>query len=507
VRPSLLGPAGLALAAVLTLGAVAPLDVSGSNLAAMALFAGIAAVASATQAVRSPASRWLFATVPVAVVAARLAIAPGEAVEPTAWMLLAVLAGIGAAQGTRGEEHLAWVLAAVVAISGGRGLFEAFRGSRPAEAGAVGGFLILTLPAAAAWALGKRGRSRAVGLAAAAVGAAGLLATRSVPAVAALALALALAGLRGRIAPRTLTLGAAALGIAVFGLAVAKPDVVGAGSARAAFEIARDHPLAGVGPGGLAEAFPRYRRAGDDESRHAFNLPAELAAEWGVPVGLTLSALFFWLFIGPAMRRGEGPFTLGAGLTAGVAAFALHNLAGMTAFLPSLLVPAAVCRGLVARPVATHEPATPLARTAWIALSLALAWVAVGSGWARDALSEARDAASSGDHPTALRLALRASSLAPWDADPPLFTAGARMAAGSSAAAAIQDADRAVERAPSRASARFVRAGVRSAAGDATGAYADLVEASRLYPLRAEYASQRDALAAALGKAGEAAPR
>jgi hypothetical protein len=52
-----------------------------------------------------------------------------------------------------------------------------------------------------------------------------------------------------------------------------------------------------------------------------------------------------------------------------------------------------------------------------------------------------------------------------------------------------------------------VRASARSAAGDATGAYADLFEASKLYPLRAEYASQRDALATALGKAGEAAPR
>jgi hypothetical protein len=506
VRHSLLGPAGLALAAVLALCVVAPLDDGGSGLAAVGLLAGLAAVVSAPKAAGSPASRWLLASVPVAVVAARIAIAPGEAVEPAAWMLLAALAGIGAAHAAGGEELFGWVFAAVVAIAGGRGLFEALRGAQSAGAGALGGFLILTLPAAGAWALGKRGRIRGVGLVAAALGAAGLLATRSVPALGALGLALALVGLRGRIAPRTLVLGAATLGIAAFGLAVAKPDVIRAGSARAAFEIARDHPLAGVGPGGFAEAFPQYRRAGDDESRHAFNLPAELAAEWGVPAGLALSALFFWLFVGPTMRRGEVPLALSTGLTAGVAAFALHNLAGMTAFLPSLLVPAAVCRGLLARPVA-HERATPLARTAWIALSLALAFVAVGSGWARDALSEARDAASSGDHAAALRLALRASTLAPWDADPPLFAAGARMAEGSSAAAAIQDADRAVERAPLRASARSVRASVRSAAGDATGAYADLVEASKLYPLRVEYASQRDALAAALRQAGEAAPR
>jgi hypothetical protein len=171
-----------------------------------------------------------------------------------------------------------------------------------------------------------------------------------------------------------------------------------------------------------------------------------------------------------------------------------------------VLVVAAVCRGLLVRPVA-RERATPFARAAWVALALAIAVLSAGSGLARDALAFARDAAASGDHETALRLALRAKSLAPWDADSPLFAAGARMATGSAAPAALEDAERAVDRAPSRANARAVRASVRTAAGDPTGAYADMVEASRLYPLRVEYASQRDALAAALAKASEAAPR
>jgi hypothetical protein len=471
----------------------------------MAVLVGIAALASAATAAGSPASRWLLAAVPVAVVAARTAIAPGEAVEPASWMLLAALAGIAAAHAADHEEPFAWVLGALVALSGGRALFEAFRGSRLPEAGALDGFLVLTLPAAAAWALGSSGRRRAFGLAAGGLGAAGLVATRSVPALGALACALALVGMRRRLAPRTLAVGAAAIGIAVLCLAFARPDAR-AGAVRAAFEIAAEHPLAGVGPGGFAEAFPQYRRAGDDESRHAGNLPAQLAAEWGVPVGLTLSALFFWLFVGPVVRRGGDAWTLRSGLTVGLAAFALHNLAGFTAFLPPLLVSAAVCRGLLA-PRVTRDRATPPARVAWIAVSLALTLVAVGSGWAREALSEARDAAAAGDPAEALRLAVRASTLAPWDADSPLFAAGARMASGSSAAAALQDADRAVERAPARASARAVRARARSAAGDATGAYADLVEASKLYPLRTEYASQRDALAAALANNGQDGPR
>jgi hypothetical protein len=518
VKQSPLGPAGLALAAVLTLCVVVPPEAHGSGAAAMAVFVGIAAVASAATAAGSAASRWLLAAVPVAIVAARTAIAPGEAVEPASWMLLAALAGIAAAHAADHEEPFAWALGALVALSGGRALFDAFRGSPLAEAGATDGFLVLALPAAAAWALGSSGRRRAFGFAAAALGAAGLVATRSLPAFGALACALGLVGMRRRVAPRALVVGATALGIALFGLAIAKPDAVfatsrdgdsghlHAGGARAAFEIAREHPIAGVGPGGFAEAFPQYRRAGDDESRHAGDLPAQLAAEWGVPVGLTLSALFFWLFVGPAVRGGGDAWTLKTGLAVGLAAFALHNLAGFTAFLPSLLVCAAVCRGLLAPSVA-RDRATPALRAAWIAVSLVLALVAVGSGWAREALSGAHAAAAAGDPAVALRLALRASTLAPWDADPPLFAAGARMASGSSAAEALQDADRAVESAPARASARAVRARARSAAGDATGAYADLVEASRLYPLRTEYASQRDALAAALRSTGQAVPR
>ena len=81
------------------------------------------------------------------------------------------------------------------------------------------------------------------------------------------------------------------------------------------------------------------------------------------------------------------------------------------------------------------------------------------------------------------------------------------MAAGAGADAALEDAERAVRRAPSRAAARMVRARVRTAVGDLTGAYADAAEAQRLYPLHPDYAAGRDALAAALEKASEAAPR
>ena len=542
-RP-LLGPAGLALAAVLVLCVVAPPEVRGAALAAIALFV----VGAAAAAFRPSASLWVVASVPLVLVATRTAIAPGEAVEPAACLLLAAVAGIGAAHLSERAETLAPLFAALLTFASGRALYETFWGltaaadrlreavpagdalavlnrleqGRPyggfSTPAALGCFLIVTLPAIAAWAFGKRGAARALGLGAVAFGGAGLVATRSVSAMAALACALALAGLRGRVAPRLVALSAGALGLAIVGAALLRPDAVfapsredspwrlRAGNVRVALEIAHDHPLAGVGPGGFAEAFPQYRRAGDNESRHAHDLPAELVAEWGVPVGLLLSALFFWVFLGPVLGGLGSPHTLTSGLAVGLAAFAIHNVADFTAFLPSLLVFAAVCRGLLV-PSVPAARAIPVARAAWAALVLAIAVVAASSGLARDALFDAREAAASGDHQVALQFAMRAARLAPWDADPPQFAAEARMASGAGADAALRDAERAVLRAPSRAAARMVRARARTAVGDLGGAYADAAEAQRLYPLHTDYEARRDALASALEKAGEAAPR
>jgi len=48
--------------------------------------------------------------------------------------------------------------------------------------------------------------------------------------------------------------------------------------------------------------------------------------------------------------------------------------------------------------------------------------------------------------------------------------------------------------APHKPAARELRATVRSALGDYAGAYADFAEASRLYPMKKEYALNRDTL-------------
>ena len=544
-----LGPAGLALAAVLAWGVLAPPEVRGSGLAAVALFVAVAAIATGAPAAGTPASVWLFAAIPAALVVCRAAVAPGQTAEPLAALFLAAIAGLAAMAAAVPTDRLAWLYGALVAFAGGRAVYEGVfglaawavqvRASEPNGLGsavlnrleqgrAYGGFttpaalgclLAMTIPAVASWSLGRRGAARAAGVAAAAVGAGGLVATRSVSAMAALAGAAGLAALRGRVAPRLFAVIFSALALAVIFAGVTRPDAVfapsrqdspwrlRAGNVRIALEIARDHPLVGVGPGGYAEAFPQYRREGDNESRHAHDLPAELVAEWGVPVGLALSAVFLWIFLSPVVFGTGDARTLSSGLAVGLAAFALHNLVDFTAFLPSLLVVAAVSRGLIV----TAAPAPGVAvrhRAAWVALALAVAGICAASGLSRDALFDAREAAAQGDHARARTLAGRARRLAPWEADPSMIEAEAQMDSGSNEPArALADADRAVRLAPSRASARWLRARARTAAGDATGAYADLVEAARLYPTHTEYATQASALADALRKASEAAPR
>lgn len=544
-----MGAAGLALAAVLLLCAIAPPEIRGVSLAAVAAFIAITAFASSESSAGSLASRWVFAAVPLTLVAIRMALAPGEAVEPAACLLLAAFAGIAAAGGKDNNELFAKLFAVLVALTGGRALYETFFGlaaaaaqareSAPGYAGvailnrleqgrpyagfvtpaALGCFFILTIPPVVAWALGKRGSLRALGLAAGALGASGLVATRSVSAMAALACALALASLHGRVAVRIFASATVVIALAVVGAGVMRKDAVfaptradspwrlRAGNVRIAMAIAADHPLAGVGPGGYAEAFPQYRREGDNESRHAHDLPAELMAEWGLPVGLVLSGMFFWLFVAPVVLKAGEPRTFYSGLTIGTAAFAFHNLADFTAFLPSLLILAAVSRGLLSKRGASAA-AGPTARAAWVALAVGVAVVAALSGLSREELYVARLAASGGEQASSIDSAAIAGRLAPWDADPPQFVAEARMTQGAAEpGAALEAADRAVRLAPARAATRFTRARARAAVGDSAGACADLVEAARLYPLRAEYATQANALAASLRKAGEAAPR
>ncbi len=388
---------------------------------------------------------------------------------------------------------------------------------------ALAGFLGLTVPMLAGAAIAGRGRLRfALGFATI-IGLAGILATRSVTGAGALLGALVLAVIAGRqsSARRLLSLGIAILGLVLVaaiawrGLAALDlessrgPLRLRAANAGVALEMIADHPWAGVGVGGFAEAYPRYRGPGDNETRHAHNLPLELVAELGLPVGLLAVLAFFFVFLGPLVGWCTARSPLEHGAAIGLGAFALHSLGDFTAHLPSVLWTAAIVRGSMFAPPPDDPfdefPRASRSLRAWWALPrFAVVLVAVTvisvAGRASEALEQARHAARSGDLQGAAHAAARAARWAPWSAEGPILLAEIALSTPDSAAQidvelrelAFGAATRAVALAPDRAYARYLRARARLGRSDLPGAYTDAREAARLYPMRRPYAEFRD---------------
>lgn len=535
-RASIVPPALLGVLALL------PPETRGESLAGcaalIALLVLLVLPARAGAERVAPLLLLLLAAFPLALVAA----APGAVVEPMAVVFLAVAAGIGTALlpsewrqrfplprlmaglgaivSLYAMYQVGWGLPALTeALETGppladQGLLlERARGGRAfalfSTPAALGGFLVLTLPVTLVAAASADRLARRLLLAWAALQVGGLVATASVTAIAALIGAVLTAAL---VRPRTRRLaGLAALGalivlgtIAVLrGPEVLRPDDpagpwrLRAGNFRAAASMIADRPWTGTGPGGFGEVYPAYRRPGDNETRHVHDLPLEAAAELGLPGGLLAAGLFFWLFLGPLWRRAPATPHWWRGVEIGLATFALHNLADFTAYMPSLLWTAAVLRGWVARDGAAEPGAgrLPAVVTATVCTVL-VAGVAVFSGLARNDRASARQAAVEQRHEAAAALAARAVTRAPWSVDGRLLRARTVLATRPAALEeALDDAERAVTLSPVRPAARRLRSELRQAAGDLPGAYADALEAARLYPMDEGYGARRDALA------------
>lgn len=472
------------------------------------------------------------------------ALAPGAAPEPIATLLVAGVVGACAApraRELRTGEALPTVLTIVAALAALHGLWQVLHGLDATASGieaaglpgreailgrlregrafgafatpaALGGLLAVALPVTLGMALGRSGAGRLGLLAVGGLEVLGLAATSSATAAGALLVSSAVFLARRRGRSRWLVLGIAGAFVAWVAVLVAlrgakivdptdpdSPWRLRAGNVRVAAEMTRDHPWTGVGPGGFGESFALYRRPGDNESRHAHSVPFELAAEYGLPVGAALSVCFFVLFLGPLFAREPGGPPWIGGLGVGLGAFAIQNVVDFTATFPSFLWTAAVLRGALAR----ERPADGVReRGLWGPVVFGTAVVAgaviAGSGLAWNARVEARAVATDEGARAADALALRAVRLAPWDPDSRLVRAEILLASEGAADAdrerlriARDEADAAVGLSPVRPGARALRARVRLLEGDVPGAFADLSEAARLYPMNREYARDR----------------
>ena len=539
--PDLARPIGLALASLLVVAALLPPETSGTSFAGCAALAALASVLMAASGRLPAAAVAVLVALPVLALRARFAFAPGAAVEPVVLAVLAIGAG-SAAHASRRERlagDLGLVLAACGALIGARACYEGVWGLETmaaqmrAGAGTVpdavaiagrlsqgrayaghatpagaGAWLAVAMGATAGIAAAASGRRKLVASAALAVQAAGLLATRSLTAAGALLVAVLLAGISWRskrlLAPAAALMAVVAIvaglraGQALSRTSDDNPWRLRAGNVRIGLAMASDHPWLGVGPGGFGEEYPHYRRAGDNESRHAHCLPVETAAELGWLPGIVVSILFGAAFLGPIVALRAAPPTE-RGLAIGLAAFAIHNLADFTAYLPSLLFLACTVRG------ALGPPASPMAvprawRAGWAIAVCACAAIGCAAGLSASAIDGARQAAVEGDAARASLEAARAARLAPWSADAALLHA---RTLESDPTRALAEADRAVRRAPRRAGAHDVRGRLRARLGDVPGAFADFTLAAALHPLRTEYADHAVQAAGALPRPPE----
>ena len=475
--------------------------------------------------------------------------APGKAMGALATWVLAVAIAFGGARlvtDRRAEHWIAGTLVAAGALAGLHGLvqrtwslprlavelsqrtdiayrqeildrvldgraFGAF--STPA---ALGGFMALALPVTLVLARHSRGGKRLLLSAAALLQIAGLFSAASATALISLGAALALAGLTGlgsRGARRLILV--AVLVVATGGTLVAvlrgaeildpahgnNPLRLRVGNMRIAGEMIAEHPWIGVGPGAYGERYPAYRRVDDNESMHVHNLPMELLAEFGVPAGSVLTVLFFIVFLAPLAgerRRNGTPSTWRSGAAVGLAAFAIHNLADYTAFMPSLLWLAALLSGVLTGPEEDREAGRPYGvEPAALAVVLLAAVVVATGGLASNARSAALAAEARSDRVAALGHVERAVALAPLDVDARLLEARLYLLSNMPAEAGVA-AEAAVRLAPYRPSARGTRSLLRQQAGDLPGAWSDARAAARLYPVDPDYEVRADRLGQAV---------
>ena len=415
--------------------------------------------------------------------------------------------------------------------------------------GVLGGFLAMSIPITAIWVLDRQRRApvRVMAGILVAIQCAGLVATRSASALAALGVAGALVlWQRARAADgaRRRTLAIRALGIASAGIAIAAvllalrlsgPTAADEGSGpillralnwKVALEIFAGHPILGAGAGCYGIAFPALREWGMNESRFAHNSYLQVLAEGGLLLGVPI--LMAAACFARRLWRGAAADVETAGvetpsvetLLGSVAclAFMVHNLAVFTVFLPTTgmtfaciagtRLPAAAeprraARRSSVRPVAGpgHSRGVrwaPVRPAAGVALALAAFAVVAGTA------DRARDASGAlyveRNLEEALPLAQRASRLNPIDPEARTLESQIRLEIAaarrdpSGLPAAEELAQRAVDLDP-RTPGRWRHLGrVRLARGDLTGAYLALARAAALYPIRIEYREERDML-------------
>jgi hypothetical protein len=196
-------------------------------------------------------------------------------------------------------------------------------------------------------------------------------------------------------------------------------SVSGSGRAdvwRAALEDYRDHPLLGSGAGSFEQYWIRHRPTALD-FRDAHSLYLETLAELG-PVGIALLAAAVAAILAGAIRAREDP--LAAGAFGAVVAYFVHAGVDWDWEMPAVTTAALLC-GAALVVMARRERAASMgwqSRVGGLAVVLALAAGALVGWIGNAAMATAIADLEAGDYAAATRNAERASTWAPWAAEP-----------------------------------------------------------------------------------------
>ncbi len=389
--------------------------------------------------------------------------------------------------------------------------------------GALGGFLAISLPLTVSWIW--RGRNRAARLSGSlllGLQLAGLVATRSGAAVAALLFATGVvawcvsSGRRSRwarigrlSAPALIVAGVAAASLLVW-IRLAGPDGVNegagpialrAGNWKAGLLMLAEHPLLGVGAGCYGIAFPAYRTWEMNESRFAHNSYLQLLSEGGLALGglaVLVAAAFAVLLLRKA-RRGDSEAVL---LAVSCLAFLIHNLVDFTLYLPTLGMTFSCLAGLALRS-SSRVSSGGGTRVPPVLGALLLAAFALATARADREIEVARDHVLAGRREAALPHARTAVGMNPLNPEVRSFLSHLLLdlpvpASEENLAEAEIQAVEAIELDPRTPHHWHHLGRVRLARDDPHGAYLAFSRAADLYPIRIEYRQDRDAVGVAL---------
>jgi putative inorganic carbon (HCO3(-)) transporter len=176
---------------------------------------------------------------------------------------------------------------------------------------------------------------------------------------------------------------------------------------RWTWAIIRDHPWLGVGPGAFPVALTHYQRIPYVGGENPHNLYLEVAAEFGVAVGILVLAgliLFLGQAVMAARRLPEGSPARGrlAALIGAVGAFAIHSAFDLDWSFPAIAMTVATILGIVSARLSETRTSRrgvgiPLPRTLLILILLASATVAAARYYSSSLVTWGRSDLVAGD--------------------------------------------------------------------------------------------------------------